>query len=312
MKRIVTFLFSLLIATSAVSFVHADTVDEQRDRVNRNVATVLGGSIKGTYSKLVWDMSTLFDDGYELRVLPVLGKGSVKAIEDLLFLRGIDAALVQSDVLDFMTELDIYPNLSQQIRYISVFYNEEVHLVARAGINSIQDLDGKRVNFGPGSSGTFITSSIVFDRLGLNVDALSESYQDGLELLKKGEIDALVRVAGAPVKLLEEVSWEHGLKIIEIPPVEGAYFQAELNAEQYPGLIAQGENIQTISVASVLAAYNWPQDHLRREPVDKLYAKLKDQYTEFRKDPYHPKWREVEFDRELPVWSRWEPTEPTQ
>ncbi len=312
MKRIVTFFFSLVVASAAVSVVHAESASEQRDRVNRNVATVLGGSIKGTYSKLVWDMSTLFDDGYELRVLPVLGKGSVKAIEDLLFLRGIDAALVQSDVLDFMTKLDIYPNLNNQIRYISVFYNEEVHLVTRSGISSIRDLAGKRVNFGPNSSGTFITSSIIFDRLGLTVDALSESYQDGLEMLKKGEIDAIVRVAGAPVKLLEEVNWEYGMKIIGIPPVEGAYFEAELNAEQYPGLIAQGETINTISVASVLAAYNWPRDHLRRAPVDKLYAKLRDNYTDFRKDPYHPKWREVEFDRDLPVWTRWEPVEQSQ
>ena len=243
--------------------------------------------------------------------LPVLGKGSFKAIEDLLLLRGIDAALVQSDVLDFMTDLEVHPNLDQQIRYISVFYPEEVHIVAKNDINSIQDLAGKRVNFGPNSSGTFITSSIVFDRLELNVEALAESYQDGLELLKQGEIDAMVRVAGAPVKLLEEVDWESGLKLLEIPEIEGSYFEANLTHEQYPGLIAQGESVNTISVASVLAAYNWPLDHPRRGPVDKLFGELRDRHTEFRKDPYHPKWAEVDFNRALPGWIRWQHSEPS-
>lgn len=310
MKRILVLIYSLLVATQAVSTGHAETLAEQRERVNNNVATVLGGSIKGTYSKLVWDMSTLFDDGYDLRVLPVLGKGSFRAIEDLLLLRGIDAALVQSDVLEFMTNLGIYPNLDKQIHYISVFYNEEVHLIAKRGINSIQDLEGKRVNFGPESSGTFITSSIVFERLGLTVNALTESYQDGLELLKQGEIDAMVRVAGAPVKLLEEVSWENQLKILEIPTIEGSYFDTELTDVQYPGLIAQGEAVKTISVASVLAAYNWPRDHQRRKSVDKLYTELREKFADFRKEPYHPKWQEVEFDRDLPNWTRWQLSDP--
>ena len=77
----------------------AEDLNEQRELVNQGTVAVVGGSISGTYSKLVWDMSTLFDDGYSLRVLPILGKGSFKAIEDLLLLRGIDAALVQSDVI---------------------------------------------------------------------------------------------------------------------------------------------------------------------------------------------------------------------
>lgn len=196
---------------------NAQDVNEQRGRVNQGTVAVLGGSITGTYSQLVWDMSTLFDDGYELRVLPVLGKGSLRATEDLLYLKGIDVALVQSDVLDFITAHSIYPNIQDVIRYITVLFKEEVHLIGRSGIESIEDLRGKKVSFGPSSSGTFMTASIVFDKLGIDVEALEMSHQDGLKNLREGKIDAMVRVAGAPVRFLQEVPWEDQLHIVPIP-----------------------------------------------------------------------------------------------
>ncbi len=289
----------------------AQSFDAERARVNQNVVSVMGGSVTGTYSKVIWDMSTLFDDGSNLRVLPILGKGSVKGIEDLLWLRGLDTAIVQSDVLDFMNELKVYPNLPSLMRYISVLFNEEIHLLARRDITSVEDLEGKRVSFGPSSSGGFMTASLIFDRLGVTVEALSESHQIGLEMLKNGEIDAMVRVAGAPVKLLEGLAFDDGVHLVEIPTIEGPYFEAELNSDMYPSLVPAGGSRKTLAVASVLAAYNWPEGHPRRQPVEKLYSELRDRHTEFQKDPYHPKWKEVDFDRDLPGWIRWKNEEPS-
>ncbi len=300
-----------LATTFGLSSVDAQSSDQQRARVNQNVVSVMGGSVTGTYSKVIWDMSTLFDDGYDLRVLPILGKGSVKGIEDLLWLRGIDTAIVQSDVLDFMQQLNVYPDLSNLMRYITVLFNEEIHLLARKEFTSIEELEGKRVSFGPPSTGGFMTSSLVFDRLGITVEALSESHQVGLEMLKNGEIDAMMRVAGAPVKLLESVAFDDGIHLLKIPFVEGSYFNTQLDASTYPTLIPHGESRQTIAVASVLAAYNWPSGHPRRAPVEKLFTELGERYTEFRKEPYHPKWHEVDFDRELPGWTRWRNDSPS-
>ena len=240
----------------------------------------MGGSLSGTYSKIIWDMTTLFDKDKDMRVLPVLGKGSVKGIEDLLWLRGIDTAIVQSDVLEFMTEFKVYPDLDNLMRYITVLFNEEVHLIARTEFKSIEDLEGKRVSFGPATSGGFMTASIIFDRLKVSVDALSEPHQIGLNMLLNGEIDAMVRVAGAPVSQLEDIESDGRLHLISVPPIEGAYYTSELNADMYPSLIPHGETIKTVAVAAVLAAYNWPADHPRRQPVETLFNKLQDRYTQ--------------------------------
>lgn len=283
----------------------AEDLNEQRDLVNQGTVSVIGGSISGTYSKLVWDMSTLFDDGYTLRVLPILGKGSFKAIEDLLLLRGIDAALVQSDVMDFITSHEVYPNIDSLVSYITVLFNEEVHLVAGNGIKSIKDLQGKRVNFGPPTSGNFLTASIIFDRNDIEVEAFDLPHEEGLKQLREGKLDAIVRVSGAPTRFLEEISWQDGLHIVPIEPIEGSYLGAEVSSEQYPGLIPQGEKISTIAVAAVMAAYNWPEDHPRREKVQRLVDQLTLRLPELQNEPFHEKWHQVKLEKDLPGWRRW-------
>ena len=175
------FAMLLLLVPSLLSPVQAQSTSDQRERVNQNVVSVMGGSLSGTYSKIIWDMTTLFDKDKDMRVLPVLGKGSVKGIEDLLWLRGIDTAIVQSDVLEFMTEFKVYPDLDNLMRYITVLFNEEVHLIARTEFKSIEDLEGKRVSFGPATSGGFMTASIIFDRLKVSVDAPVRASSDRSE-----------------------------------------------------------------------------------------------------------------------------------
>ena len=283
----------------------AQDLSEQRELVNQGTVAVVGGSITGTYSKLVWDMATLFDDGYDLRVLPILGKGSFKAVEDLLLLRGIDAALVQSDVMDFITSHEIYPNIENLISYITVLFNEEVHLVAGQGINTIEDLQGKKVNFGPPTSGNFLTASIIFDRNNIDVEAMDFPHEEGLKQLREGKIDALVRVSGAPTRFLEEISWQDGLHIVPIEPIKGSYLQAKVSSEQYPGLIPQGETVPTIAVAAVMAAYNWPDNHPRRKKVQRLVDQLSGRLSELQSDPFHNKWQQVSMEKSLPGWQRW-------
>lgn len=280
--------------------------DVQRARVNQGTVHVLGGSLKGTYSRLVADMANLFDNGYEFRVLPVIGMGSIKGVEDLLYLDGIDVALLQSDVLDFFASKKVYPNIHESLRYITVLFNEEVHLVARDGIKTVKDLQGKKVSFGPGSSGTFMTSSIIFNRLGIDVEAFDYSNQEGLERLMRGDIDAMVRVAGAPTRLLKDVTTDDGLHIVPLPPVEGAYLETTITHEQYPGLIPAGRSVSTIAVGAVMATYNWPAQHPRREKIQNLVDRLQDRLPELQREPFHEKWHEVDLAKELPGWIRWQ------
>lgn len=287
---------------------HAQSLDLQakREAVNSGVIGMLGGSPGGTYNKLANDLAVLLDDGYEMRLLPTTGKGSVRGVEDLMFLRGIDIALIQSDVLDFYKAADVFPNVEQRLRYIAKLYNEEFHLLARNGVRTIGDLNGKKVNFGPTSSGTHMTSRLVFDQLGIDAEVLSDRYSIALEKLKRGEIDAMVRIVGKPTSLIEDLPENSGLHFLSVPSsrISGAYLPSSLVSSDYPNLIEPGESVETIAVGAVMAVYNWPEGHPRHRNIDKFVERFRSNFDRLLEPPYHPKWQEVSLEAEVPGWQR--------
>ena len=217
MRRI---LVGLCVLTAGLSIAargqEADVV-QQRDLVNQATVGIISGGIAGTYVRIAADLADAFDEGYDLRVLPVIGKGSVRNIEDLLLLRGIDIAIVQSDVIEFYRRGDLYPGIEDKIAYITKLYEEEVHILARAEIGSVDELRGRRVNFGTEGSGTFMTAGIIFDELGLDVEVTTLPEPEALAKLRAGDIDGLVFVGGQPLALLSQIEADSGLRLLPIP-----------------------------------------------------------------------------------------------
>jgi TRAP transporter TAXI family solute receptor len=226
-------------------------------------------------------------------------------------LRGIDVAIVQSDVLDFYQRAELVPNIERKLRYIAKLYNEEVHVLAKSEYATIDDLAGKQVNFGTEGSGTFMTAGIVFEDLGIDVEVNSYPEPIALEKLRSGELDALVFVGGKPLALISDVGREEQLHLLAIPPerIKAAYVPSELTADAYPGLFDPGESVQTVAVSAVLAAYNWPVGHPRREKVDRFIQRFSTNFDTLLEPPFHPKWREIDLDAEVPGWQRIGPTE---
>jgi TRAP transporter TAXI family solute receptor len=230
----------------------------------------------------------------------------VRNIEDLVLLRGVDVAIVQSDVLDFYKRAQLVSNIEGKVRYITKLYNEEVHFLAKSEFGSVDDLDGKRVNFGTEGSGTFMTASIIFDDLGIDVDVSSYPEPIALEKLRAGELDALVFVGGKPVEFVANVTRQDQLHLLDIPPerIKAAYLPSELSADAYPNLMDAGDSVQTVAVSAVLAAYNWPADHPRRQKLDRFIEKFFANFSSLLEPPFHPKWREIDLRAPVPGWQR--------
>ena len=284
----------------------ADDQAAHRDLVNGGTVGLISGGVTGTYVRIAADLANALDDGYELRVLPIIGKGSVRNIEDLVLLRGVDVAIVQSDVLDFYKRADLVSNIEGKVRYISKLYNEEVHLLANSEFRTVDELNGKRVNFGTEGSGTFMTASIIFDDLGIEVDVSSYPEPIALERLRAGELDALVFVGGKPVEFVQNVSRQDQLHLLDIPPgrIKAAYLPAEFTADAYPNLVDAGDPVQTVAVSAVLAAYNWPSDHPRRQKLNRFIERFFANFKSLLEPPFHPKWREVDLTAPVPGWQR--------
>lgn len=301
---------SWLALAAPAGLAHAQALAEQRDTVNTGTVGIMTGRVAGTSIQLGSDLAILLDDGYVLRVLPIVGKGDVRSFEDLLLLKGVDIAIVQADVLDFYQRSQVFPgiDLSERVQYITRMADEEVHVLSRDTIASVDDLAGRKVNFGPSRSGTFMTASVVFDALGVEVETTSEDQQVALDQLKRGEIDAMVIVSGAPTGEIKEQGAESGLHLLPVDPVRvgGSYLAAELSDQDYPTMIAAGSSVPTVSVPSVMAVYNWNDGHPRRQKVTKFVELFFANFAALQEEPFHKKWRKVDLGAEVPGWQRFE------
>ena len=292
------------------------SADEQSDLLRRNVnkgtVSIISGGIGGTYIRIATDLASVLDTGDELRVLAIMGKGSVQNIDDILYLRGIDIGIVQSDVFAFVKQSNRHRTIDARIRYITKLYNEEFHLLARKDLSSIEDLGGKQVNLGVQGSGTYMTASLVFKTLGIDVVPVSYDQGLALEKVKSGEIAALVYVAGKPAQLFNDIDASDEVHLLSVPLTDEilqSYLPSGFTNDDYPRLIAAGDRVRTLAVGAVMAVYNWPEGHPRNRKVTNFINAFFSRFLEFQVPPRHRKWQEVSLTAQVPGWKRFQPAE---
>jgi TRAP transporter TAXI family solute receptor len=282
------------------------------ERANRDTVGLVSGSVSGTYARFAQDLSDALDAPGELRVIAMLGKGSIQNIADLLYLRNVDAAIVQSDVLRFLRDGKVFPGLEEKIRYVMRLYDEEVHVLARPEIDSLKDLAGRKVNFGPKGSGTAMTTKILFDVEDIPVEPLNLSYSEALAALKAGTIAAAVFIVGKPATYFREIGSEHRLHFLPVELSKGleeTYVDSVLTSADYPNLVPEGERVPTIAVGAVMAVYNWKPGTSRYDRVVRFVRRMLDSLPVLQTDAYHPKWRAVDPRATVPGWQRFEAVE---
>ena len=133
------------------------------------------------------------------------------------------------------------------------------------------------------------------------------SDADAIEKLKSGEITAVIVMAGKPAPELAYLKGADGLTVLRIPytkELEDAYYPAILSHDDYPELIGAGESVDTVSVCTVLVAFNWSGDSIRYKRVAKFVDRFFSNFDAFQKAPRQPKWREVNFAATLEGWHR--------
>ncbi len=287
------------------------TLSAMAARANQGTVGIISGGVDGTYVRFAADLAAVLDDGDTLRVVPVIGKGSVQNILDIALLRGIDIGIVQSDVLAFARRERLLPAVTSLIQYITKLYDEEIHILAREDTASLADLAGKTVNVDGRGSGTAMTASLVFGALGIRIEAANDPQDVALAKLRRGEIAAMVFVAGKPARLFAGIEPGSGLRFLPIPPTAAlleTYLPTSLSANDYPSLIPAGGTVETIAVGAVMAVYAWAPGTERHRKVSRFVVALNQKFDQFLRPPRHPKWREVNLAAQVPGWTRFDHT----
>lgn len=280
---------------------------QTKQALNQNTVTLITGTIGGTYVQIGADLASVLDDGNKLRVLPIVGRGSVQSVADILFLQGVDIGIVRADTLDYLERKGFAKDIKKQFTYVTKLYNEEMQIIAPKSINSMRDLQGKRVSIDLPNGSTFVTVLTVAERLGLKTDWLYIEQRIAMEKLKKGEIDAVIVVGGKPYKSVSSFNNDgrfHLVKVDYEKPLQGDYLPATLTSKDYPNLIAEGESVDTIAVPALLAAYNWAPNTDRYRKLTNFVDAFFTKFPQFQNPPFHPKWKEVSLAAPLAGWQR--------
>lgn len=294
---------------------------EEKRKSNDMAVAIIVSELSCTCARFAEDIRHIVNDLRPggLRVLPILSIGGVQNVKDLLFLRGIDMAIVHQDNLYSLKKTDpgLYTNIENRVQYITKLYNAEVHIIARKEIRSLADLEGKAVNFHLENSPAATTADNIFDTLKINVKKTHYDHTLAFEKLGKGELAATIVMTGAPQPTVLKLSKESGFHFLPIDEdslpgrnvkqLLAEYLPAELSSDLYPNLVAPGQSVPTIANRAVLAVYNWPENSERYHRVVKFVNEFFGQIDKFHEKARHPKWNEVNLATEIPGWTRFKP-----
>ena len=189
---------------------------------DRNIALGTGG-MSGTYYPLGVAMAKMWSaSGIGVNVGAEATGGS---IENARFIKGktMEVGFVESLVAEWASQgQEMFKgNKVENIRGLISLYPNTVQTVVKAnsGINSYADLRGKKVSCGIQGSSSVTTMKAVLETYGIPFSDIKPqylSYGPAMELLKDGQVDAVLVDAGAPNSAIIDISTQHKIKILSM------------------------------------------------------------------------------------------------
>lgn len=176
----------------------------------------------------------------------------------------IDMAVAQADLIDAAYNgTGVFEGKAYNgYEAVAGLYTEACQIVVRAdsGIETLDDLQGRRVSIGEEESGTLINAEQILQMSGLAeplVEMVNLDYVDAANELKSGEIDAFFCTAGIQTSVIEELSKDCDIRLIGIDDkvmdkllaAYDFYTEYTIPEDTYDG---QSEDIHTIGVEAVL------------------------------------------------------------
>ena len=278
-----------------------------KEVMNAWTVGLAGGLLEGAPIRFAAEMARVVDDGDNLHVLPIVTRGPTENVNSLLYLRGIDIAIINSDSLDEYKS--VVPDIQRKITYVLNLFPSELHVFVRPEIQRLSDLVGKKVNFNTLGTAAAYSGPLIFSRLGLDVEKTFIPHQVALEQMRKGEggMAAVVFVTSKPVDAFARGRFEPGFKFLPVPyssKLMDYYLPTTLDAADYPGLIKQREGVETIAVPTALVAFNWSTTSNRYDRVTRFVDHLFSRLDKLQGPGFDPQWKSINLAATVPGLTR--------
>ena len=209
--------------------------------------SVVSGNLNGTYLTIAYDLSAVLDDGDNLRVLPIIGKGGGQNIRDVRFLKGVDIGITQSNLLSVFRRTNEIGQIDDKIVYIARLFNEELHLVVRAEFGHHFDRTTRRQDRSISATSEAARS---FHRATSSPGLASKSPKSTWARTtpsrrsRSGEIAASMLIAGKPTGSTAKLKAADGFRILPVAfskALQDDYLPTTFTHDDYPGLIEPGQ-----------------------------------------------------------------------
>lgn len=132
-----------------------------------------------------------------------------------------DMGISNADVVAYALEGAEPYNKVYDLKAICALHSSVLHIVTLegTGVETVQDLKGKRVAVGPAGGGSINGIDFVLRAAGMSIDDIScsyLSYDDGITQLKDGQVDAALVMAGYPASSILSLGATDTVKLVSI------------------------------------------------------------------------------------------------
>lgn len=242
---------------------NAEPTDQNSSPSDPQFITIATGGTSGVYYQLGGTLAKLIEEqlGYKTSV-----QATGASVENINLLMN-EQAEIGFSISDSATQAyeGTGPFEGQapmtDLRAMAAIYPNVIQLVTTedSGIQSFEDLKGKRVSVGDRNSGTEINARMIFEAHGMTYDDVKVDYLsfgESIDQIKNGMIDAAVISSGLPNSAIMDLAVTHKVRLIPISESALDYLQ-----EKYPffmpmtipaDLYDTAEDTQTVKVANVL------------------------------------------------------------
>jgi uncharacterized protein len=191
------------------------------DGLETKIVTIATGGSSGPYNIIGTTLANEYSEVYGINSKPQATGASVENI-NLIKEGKVEMAFVMSDVVtQAINGEGSFSEPVSNLQQIATLYPNFVQIITTAdsGINTIEDLVGKRVAVGDQNSGVEVNARNLLNGHGITYDDIKVDYlgyAEAADGLKAGTIDAAFLTSGLPNASVLELSKTLDIKIVSV------------------------------------------------------------------------------------------------
>ncbi|WP_010647518.1 TAXI family TRAP transporter solute-binding subunit [Oceanobacillus massiliensis] len=231
-KKRKSFLFSIILLVGIILSAcgsndsgTAEGGEGDGEGLDTNIVTIATGGASGPYNIIGTTLAEEYSSKFGVNSRTQTTGASVENV-NLMEQDKIEMAFTMSDVVSQAIAGEVsFEEPAEKVNQIAALYPNFVQIVTTAdsGIETFQDLKGKRIAVGDQNSGVEVNARTLLNGHGITYDDIEVDYlgyAEAADGLRAGQIDAAFLTSGLPNASLLELSESLDIRLVTVDPAD--------------------------------------------------------------------------------------------